>query len=1145
VTTSQLIIRMTRLRTIARFALLVSRGSELVAITAILLLAAWLSDESVHLSAVSRVLLTITGFLALVAFFHARVGVLWRRQASLVDIALQLERRHERWRHHLASPVALGQQPVPQSKAGCAALMRAVAAGEALAEELKPIRHVRFGAAAWRLCSAVACMATLVLAAVTQPDEAKTALLRWTAPWADVSWPRRYQVDVLQERSVLPRDRAVPIRASLVRGPPDARVQARYRFLVVGEAGAWRTILLTPQPVTSGADGSALRLHEQHVSAPGGADVMEYVVRAGDHTTRRERVRLIERPGVDHAVVRVEPPSYAQNAVLPETWRVEHDRRREGNRSALRGSNITIDMTLNKQLPVPPRGGDAHARWREQLLRWSDQPAFVGIRTSGLIWTVSFRLEKPTTLAISPRDEFGFEPLEPMVFEFGTRTDELPVAAIVEPVTDLDVSPRAVVPVEAMFSDDIELRSMGIEATTEGIVTIARQELEDSEGELLGTVDVAALGVQPGDRVELTAWAADVQAAGAERSRADSPARFLRITDPDRITTSIESALRRVGESLALAHEAQIALAGELGERTATSDDEAEQGRIMDSAASTVESLERLDAERVMNRLEALRLEERFARATPLVAAAAEAARLAREELRQYRLTPTDEQLRSTREAQLVASSALGRAAASLQDQDALQLLSDELQQLKEGQRSVRDHVRQVPEEMLGRSVDELTEGQREQVVALSRRQARLADAATSMLERASEDEQGVALVGKARQWRLVDRLSAPVSSLASNQTQRAGEEQELALGILEQLQEVIDDLERDRDIGRAENVAAAIELIDALVQAQASINTSIGQLLVDDAPSRLRLAREQEEVKRDTESVRRSIGGDLDALVAANQLLDRASARQGRASTELRAAIGRDVQARVEGEAAVRLLRQASTVLAGALDQLLAEAAMALRDDLIEAYGMAIEDQVDVRLRSEEKVEQSERTRRRRRELRLLAEEQDSIRTMLADVEVRLRPLTDTPALRVAHMQIDRLAAKAAEALRDEEPTILLVLDQREIETILTEMISAFAPVDESPDKSSPGEGGGPSGGGESGPSGATVSITPIELRMIMGLQRSVMTATAELEALTRAGEIVPDERYEAVGQRQREVAEMLRQLIKESSEQGKEPGA
>jgi hypothetical protein len=89
------------------------------------------------------------------------------------------------------------------------------------------------------------------------------------------------------------------------------------------------------------------------------------------------------------------------------------------------------------------------------------------------------------------------------------------------------------------------------------------------------------------------------------------------------------------------------------------------------------------------------------------------------------------------------------------------------------------------------------------------------------LLERAIADEQGIALVGKARQWRLVDRLSAPVSSLASNQTQRAGEEQELALGILEQLQEVIDDLERDRDIGRAENVAAAIELIDALVQAR------------------------------------------------------------------------------------------------------------------------------------------------------------------------------------------------------------------------------------------------------------------------------------------------------------------------------------
>jgi hypothetical protein len=188
-----------------------------------------------------------------------------------------------------------------------------------------------------------------------------------------------------------------------------------------------------------------------------------------------------------------------------------------------------------------------------------------------------------------------------------------------------------------------------------------------------------------------------------------------------------------VGESLAVAHEAQIALAGELGERTATSDDEAEQGRIMDIAASTAESVERLDAERGMNRLEVPRLEERFARAKPLVTAAAPGARLAREELRQYRLTPTDEQLRSTREAQVAASSALGRAAASLQDQDALQLLSDELQQLKEGQRSVCGTTSGKSRRRCSAGpLDELTEGQREQVVALSRRQARLADAATS-----------------------------------------------------------------------------------------------------------------------------------------------------------------------------------------------------------------------------------------------------------------------------------------------------------------------------------------------------------------------------------------------------------------------------
>ena len=85
--------------------------------------------------------------------------------------------------------------------------------------------------------------------------------------------------DVLGENNVYPRGDAMPLRAQVVKGAEDQRVDAVYRMQTDGAFGPWQSIVLTHQ-----AGG----VHERLVDTT--AESIEFYFRTADARTGLEKV---------------------------------------------------------------------------------------------------------------------------------------------------------------------------------------------------------------------------------------------------------------------------------------------------------------------------------------------------------------------------------------------------------------------------------------------------------------------------------------------------------------------------------------------------------------------------------------------------------------------------------------------------------------------------------------------------------------------------------------------------------------------------------------------------------------------------------------------------------------------------------------
>ena len=506
----QVISELERIRRRSRAMLLTQRGSVVVVWVVGLTLGLVAMDFVLRLPGTARLVL-LSGGLAVLGYglwMYLRPAVLFR--PALTELALRAEETFPSVAGRLASSVEFAASGLDRTNPLAARSVTETEhrlAGETLSRVINSNRT-------WRATGAMVCVLALAIAGVVvDPAAAQTGLARLFAPFGSTEWPARTGVvslmdEVVPGTRVHPRGQALPLRALVTKGEPD-HVTARYRLRTDRRPGPWIRIVLTDQ------GGS---VYERLVDTT--ADDIELYFETSDARTPRERITLAAPPAVHRATLIVTPPSYA--AVWFSAQETELgpglDERAITETPVLAGSEVTLELDLNKAIPLP---SDDEALRR--VLGWGsgDLPRCAVVPGQPDRWTLRWRLARTRRLNLHLVDEYGLGNTEQIAYRIDAVEDRLPGVTIMEPESDEPVLSTALVPLKAEARDDVAISVIGLEADVHRVAAETQRaggppqwqtsrSTDAPSGTLTAELDLEPLELVEGDMVLVRGTAEDV-----------------------------------------------------------------------------------------------------------------------------------------------------------------------------------------------------------------------------------------------------------------------------------------------------------------------------------------------------------------------------------------------------------------------------------------------------------------------------------------------------------------------------------------------------------------------------------------------------------------------------------------------------------
>ena len=1149
----QVISELEKIRRRSRTMLLTQRVSVIVAWVIGLTVCLVALDFLLRLPATPRLALLVGG---LAMFGYALWTYLWPAvlfRPHLTELALRAERSFPAVAGRLASSVEFavsGLDKVNPLAARSVTETERRLAGESLSRVID-------GDRTWRASGAMlGVLAVATLLVVIDPAAAQTGLARLFAPFGSTQWPARTGVaslmnEVVPETNVHPRGQALPLRAQVTKGEPD-HVAARYRLRIDGRFGPWTRIVLTHQ-----GDG----VHERLVDTT--ADEIELYFETSDASTRHERITLAAPPAVYRAALSITPPSYAAAwfSTLEADLGPGLDERAITETAALVGSDVTLELQFNKPLPFP--AGDEALR---RTLGWDEDVLPLCIQNADRDrWTLRWRLGRTRRLNLHLVDEYGLGNTEPIVYRIDAVEDRLPTVTIMEPESDEPVLPTAVVPLKVEARDDVAVSVMGIEAsvqrteaeppsldeTPEWSVT---ESVNGASGTLATELDLAPLEPVEGDVVLVRGSAADVyDIDGVHHRVVRSPARRLRII------SELELA-RRFRRELGVVRQNAI--------RIETRQAELEDDVIADGAQPGVERAEAQIAERIatqrqaidtvaermqMNRLDDEQLESLLQQAGDLLDFAGRAANRAVEAIEERQHERTDRGRGSSSAPASRDESELPTGADKpplphdfLDDLDALigpepaeadrgivdaqrevrEELTDlinlldrdedtwvamrRLEDLMQRQAELEAQAGTVGRRTLGRSWDELTAGEQDELQRLAERQEELADESRQLIEdlrrRAREledvDPHGAEAMRSAADTGEQRELSRDMA----NASERVGQNQLRSAQASQQsarqtLQQMLSDMRENTRANAQEllrKLASLIESINRLIKVQANEVTALERAVATGDfsgrdRSMIRLTQNTQSVAAEARAA-----GQESRRIA--RLLDRAADAQSAAVLGLRAAPPDGDEVQAAEERSLVLLREAASLAEQLEESVERRELMRQRGEIVNAYREFVEREVALRTETLELLEKVPLDRRGLMDARRLGTAQEGIRVGLHDLRVTTPEILEAPVFSHVHARIDDWATQVTETLRGGELKEAATRRQQRIADSIGRLIEALEDLISPPDKFAGRQGGGQGGQGPPPP-----LIPPIaELMLLRGMQEQVYEETQDVDGRT-----------------------------------------
>lgn len=1084
-----------------------------------------------------------------------------RFRPSLSELALRLERRAGQadLRGWLASALELADEQRHRDESP---ELRALAMGEALARWKRSARQgvLRTGPAVQSmlvLAVTAACLAALV---AVEPTLARIGAKRMLAPWMRAEWPKRQLVVDLTPIHVHPIDEALPMRAAVVRSNRslgNTPVRVEYRAIVGDRPGDWRAAALTGQKrrtalrelgLKAGGQGE---LYERLIdpgeaiaAARGAEGFIEYRFFTEDDQTVTQRVQVVRPPRVVEARLSVRPPEYA----LPDAERAGLARGSDidlgpGNDARAAVSDVIADSRIemvvrsSKVLPV----SDEPPGWLTDLAAASRDFAW---RTQGDRIMVEAVLDRSVRLPVELQDEHGFRSREESVYSLDVRPDGLPEPTISQPESDEQLIPKASVALGAEARDDLGVVDATIEhrvarrpggsegappATDDPWTVLA--EWSGSPGALVvvqGRLELAGLGVRPGDEVWVTATALDTfAAAGLGREPVRSGVRRLRIITESELLEQMQAELSGLRQTAMRLDEQQAQLAQRLREEGATRDLAGQQTDLGDRVSAQQGTLDRLMQRAARNGLNEPGLAGLLEGASRGLQQAAEASDRASEAIAQNEAEQGEAGQRQVRDELAGLVDLLDRGEDGWVARRSVERLIEE-------QRRLMEQTRQAGEGMIGRDASQLTPQERSELDMIAERQReasrRAAEAIDELGERArqlsqTDPAQAGAMAEAARQGRqqqVPRQLEHAAEEVQQNRTSSAQSAQQSALESLERMLEELENAQRHRNAALLRQLASLIESLRGLIAAQEGQIESLTAARASGRPTGL-----------DTGMIR--LHDNTLAVLAETQQPDLAAVRtpmeearssQESAITGLRSTPP-DLDLAGRGEQTSLLkLRDALAEAERLEEQARRQEQERIRRELRQAYGEQLEQQVVVR---DEASELAGRvlSRRERASARGLGQRQQTIHDALDDLLKSTEGLSEAAVFDFAHRRLGSLTAASAEQLGLGEVDQRALHSMEQSVALLRSLVEALAPsLGQNEFDAGAADAGGSDSGGGSNAQGQQSLLPPIaELKLLRSMQALVAQQT---RSLGDAGE-APGE----VGRVQEQLAEQARSLI------------
>jgi hypothetical protein len=1181
-----------RLRAAAKAQLIVQRVALLVAGLLAVTLALGALDYALRLPMGVRLVLWAAGVAALTVLVRRHVWPAIRFRPNLTQVALRVEESEQGRKAGLegvlASALELGSTEQHSVLSAELAAMTQSDANRRFSGAFSTntlLAKKRLGQA---MAALLAIGIPLAALSFSMPGLIRIGAARVLIPWTGAAWPKRTGVVDANPLAAHPTGVALPLRAIVTRTTrPEGQtnVTVAYRVVVDGKAGPTQHALLTSQnkhfryqpvggaPLAEGEfyerllDTSAMAPpHTPGTPAP--KVEVEYHFETADDQTDTWTLTLVEAPSILAGTVDVSPPAYAGPALSAKVEAgnlgLVHGSRDVGagrdERSAvgpiLSGSQVTLNLTLNKTLPIPMveeqmAGGKPLHDWIAATFPGLENAEGLKANLGATTWELSFPARQSLRLPVVLTDMYGIGAADDASYRFEVIEDRPPVATVVEPAQDESILATAVLDAAAEGRDDVGLSSVSLRTQVASPPSGSAGAPPDAKGDPAelasatpsadkpastialragATLDVSALKVAQSDEVWLTALVSDIFAMGdARHDPVVSSKRRLKIISESELIEQVRNELGALRESAKRLEQEQDKL---------TTQHDAAAG----NQQKANELLPRQDA--VGERLNPMgdvikRLTSR-----------AERNRLADKSLEGL-LKDAGELIKNGAEQSDKASQALNKLAGKAQSQDKAKDSKD----LADSQKAVQDDLTQLAnmldrgqdnwavkraiEKLLieqkqltnqtaaagsttqGQDAQNLSQAQKEELDRLAKRQQEAAQRASTLLDalqqrsnqlKEADPTQSQAMqnaANKARQQQLEDKQQQAADQIKQNQTGQAQDLQQQAEKTLQAMLDEMDKGEQQRDQALRRVLADLIESLSKLIASQEKEISRLSTVM-NGGPAEKNLDQGMVTLNQNTLSVLAAARKVREAAEVA-QFVDSASNAQSAAIVALRAP---DQPEADESEhISLKRLKDAKAA-AEKLDQDAADRdSQRKKDELKKAYREALE--LEAALKADTALLLGkELDRREHATARSLGERQDAIRQAMSEIRSRTSEMDEAKIFDYAHTRLDQTAAQASGPLKEGEAPASVGRDQNSIIRILQGLLDAVNDQDKKDkDKFRDEDQGGGGGGGGGGPQPLLPPIA--ELKLLRFLQQEAADRTraasdggadnAELDGLSR----------------------------------------